>query len=201
MSELPEGEKVKRVAITGSIGSGKSTVSKMIAEHYPVFYCDELNAKLLQDSELVKNEIIAAFGEHLYSGGQIDKRLLAEIVFQDPEKREELEQIMHPKILDEIHKQFELLLTPLVFVEVPLLFEVSWHKYFDYSVLVFSEDEEMIRRLVARGMEKEDAQRRLSLQMRMEEKIKLADYIIKNDGTLEDLHQKVIELVKVLEGN
>ena len=192
---------MKKIAITGGIGSGKTTVSRMISAFYTVLSCDNINAILLENDLEVRNEIMSVFGEEIYPAGKINKCLLANLVFRDIEKKKFLEEIMHPRILNHIESYIAKSDEEILFVEVPLLFEAEWQQYFDFSVLVISDYDEIIERLKTRGMEEEEVKMRLNYQMDPEDKIHLADYVIENDGTLEELHEKVLKLIQVVKGN
>ena len=181
-----------KIAITGTIGSGKSEVSNYLRElGYFVFDCDETNRKLLEKGnagyEMVKFAFPEAFDED-----ELDKAKLADIVFNNPERKALLEAIMHPLILQELNKCDGYLL----FAEVPLLFEVNWDKYFDRSLLVISNEDDILKRLVEKGMTLDEAKLRISNQMSLKDKMMRANQIIYNNGSLLDLHNNIDEWLK-----
>lgn len=188
---MSENKKVK-IAITGTIGSGKSTVSKYLSEKgYCVFDCDEVNKKLLKTRayELLYNDFCECF-----TNRTLDKAKLSEIVFTNSDKRLKLESIMHPLILNELNS----INNDLIFAEVPLLFETNWDKYFDSNLLVISDKDISLERLYKRGLCYLEANKRIDSQMPVSEKMKKADEIIYNNGTLFDLYQKIDEWLNKL---
>ncbi len=160
-----------RIAISGTIGSGKSTVCLYLREKgYDVFDCDKVNAKLLEKGEEGYRRVKEAFPECFDEDG-LNKKKLSSVVFSDLRKKKALEQIMHPLILKAMFDRKD---DPL-FAEVPLLFEAGWDVYFDHNLLVVTDEEKLI----------------LNKQMPTEEKIKRADKIIYNNGSMEDLYRLV----------
>ncbi len=187
---------MKTIAITGSIGSGKSTVTKLIAKKYFTQSCDEINKRLLYESEAVRE----AFPECVIEG-KIDKVLLAEKVFSSAVERKRLEGIMHPLILKEIREKLkEHESDRYCFVEVPLLFEAHWEIYFDESLLVVTDLDHLYERLLRdRKMSVEEITKRLESQMDVTKKMRLADHLIFNNGTYEELEAKVSQFLYELE--
>ncbi|MBQ1483423.1 MAG: dephospho-CoA kinase [Erysipelotrichaceae bacterium] len=176
-----------RIAISGSIGSGKSMVAAYLREKgYDVFDCDEVNRRLLEKGEEGYLEVMKAF-PMCFDGGELDKKKLSSLVFNDPKEKEKLESIMHPLILKKLFERED---DPL-FAEVPLLFEAGWEKYFDTDLLVVTDEQILVERLVLRGLSREEAHERLRNQMSVAEKIKRADKIIYNNGSLNDLYRSV----------
>ena len=176
-----------KIAVSGSIGSGKSTVAAYIREKgYDVFDCDEVNRKLLEKGEEGYREVQKAF-PMCFDEESLNKEKLSAIVFADEEKKKQLEAIMHPLILKRLFERKD---DPLL-AEVPLLFEAGWEKYFDTSLLVVTDEDLLIERLILRGLSKEEAAARLKSQMSVAEKIKRADKIIYNNGSLDDLYRLV----------
>ena len=191
---------MKTIAVTGSIGSGKSQVIKILAQKYPVIDCDQIAHELMQEGEAGHLAIKEAFSDLLIQD-QLDRSILAQHVFNHDEDLKRLEGILHPLILKEVLKRLEAYQNEkYVFVEVPLLFEVDWQKYFDLSVVVYTKKKILYQRLQAlRQMSKEDVDQRLSKQLPVEKKRKLADYVINNDETLQTLNAKVCEFVDWLD--
>ena len=174
-----------RIAITGTIGSGKTTVSDYIRSlGYEVFDCDAVNAEILEKRghELLYESFSECFYDNI-----LDKEKLADIVFSDAEKKKQLEDIMHPLILEELEK----INTNTVIAEVPLLFEVNWDQYFDVKILVVADRNIAISRLEKRGLSYDDAVKRIENQMSTQEKIKKADRIIYNNGSLSLLYAQI----------
>ena len=176
-----------KIAVTGTIGSGKSAVCQYISSKgYDVFDCDRENALLLEKG----NEGYLALKEVFpgcFMDEELDKKMLSAIVFADPEQRKILEMIMHPLILKRLQERKD---DPL-FAEVPLLFEAGWDSYFDHDLLIVTDTDIIVSRLEKRGMGRQDALDRLNNQMPVEEKIKRADKIIYNNGSLEELYAYV----------
>lgn len=179
-----------KVAITGSIGSGKSEVCNHLRSlGYDVFDCDEVNKKLLDENgyELLHNDFIDCFDDDV-----LNKQKLADLVFNNKDAKDKLESIMHPLILKQLMDRED---DPL-FAEVPLLFESNWEKYFDESVLVIADEKDTLDRLINRGLSREDAINRLKNQMSVIEKAKKATRIIYNNGTLDDLYSLIDSYIK-----
>ena len=183
-----------KVAITGSIGSGKSEVSKYLrSKGYDVFDCDRYNSYLLRKNSKAYPKLLKQFPD-CFKNGKLDKKLLSKKVFTNKKEKKKLEAIMHPLILEKLNSRKD---DPL-FCEVPLLFEVKWDKYFDHSILVVTDSKKTIKRLINRGLNTIEIENRLKNQMSVKEKIKLADIIIYNNGSLKDLYKKIDTVLKKL---
>lgn len=175
-----------KIAITGTIGSGKTEVANYLRDKgYDVFDCDEINRQILNENayELLKDDFIDCFDNEV-----LNKQKLADVIFNDEEKKHRLESLLHPLILDKLMQRDD----EILFAEVPLLFESQWDQYFDRNILVICDRDIAIERLINRGISSDEANRRINNQMPVQEKIKKADRIIYNNGSLSDLH-KVIQ--------
>ena len=173
-----------KIAITGTIGSGKSTVAAYLRDKgYFVFDCDEVNRELLSSGVLID------YFPECYENGLLNKKKLANIVFSDENKRLLLESIMHPLILERMKKESGK--HDPFFAEVPLLFEVKWDKYFDEILLVVVDEKIALERLVDRGLSIEESKQRIKSQMSTKEKIERSDVIIYNDSSLFSLYEKI----------
>ena len=191
---------MKTIAITGVMGSGKSTVSKMLSEFYPVYNTDLINLQLQAKDHSGYQKIIQEFGRDILNDNQeIDRQKLAAIVFTDVTAKEKLEQIMHPLIKDELDKLIKNTDSEFCFVEVPLLFEKDWDKFFDYSLNVSGNMTTIIERTAKnRNLTTQQVQERLNQQLSQAEKENKSNFIINNDKSLEDLQEKVVQLINTL---
>lgn len=193
-----------RVGLTGGIGCGKSAVVQMLREMgVPVIEADDLVRELSQAGEAVHDKIVKTFGrEILAEDGEIDRARLAGIVFGSPEKLALLNGIVHPPVLERTEQwvgERRREGARLVVVEAPLLVEAGFHRQFDRLVVVWCRPEQQLERLSGRGMSREEAERRIAAQMPVEEKMRLADYLIDNSGTRDETRRQVELLVKKLE--
>lgn len=192
------------VGLTGGIASGKSTVAGILAQSgYEVVDADFLAREVVKSQSSGFEKIVKLFGRTIVQAdGELDRKKLGDIVFSDPQKRLELENITHPLIqkrVEEIKKNIEKRGDALAFYDVPLLFEKKLEKNFDAIVVVASSQEQQIQRLMKRNnLEQGQAKARIQAQIPIEAKVKLTEYVIWNSGSLEDLTQKTLECVKKL---
>ena len=189
-----------RLGLTGSFGSGKSTVARFIRqEGIPVIDADEIAHRVTRKGSEGLRKIIKEFGEeYLTAQGELDRKRLASVVFSSPQALKKLEAIVHPLV-----RQEELALLekyknePLVVLCVPLLFEKGMDTYVDKVAVVIVDEEERYRRLNQRyGYTVEQIKERLNAQMPQEEKIRRADFVIDNSGSLAETQKQVKELIK-----
>ena len=154
----------KKIAITGGIGSGKSTVSNILKDKgYPVYSCDEIYAELVNSKEYI-DEIKKAFPSAIKQG-EIDKKCLAEIIFSDKQKRTQLNKIAHPLIMQTLLARMNENDSQIVFAEVPLLLEGNFENLFDKTIVVLRNREERIRSICNRdGIPPEKAEERINAQ-------------------------------------
>lgn len=183
------------VGLTGGIGSGKTTVARMLAERGAVIVdADEVARRALDPGTPGHQRVVEAFGpEVLTKGGSVDREALADVVFQDPGKRHELEAIVHPEVfrlLQEAvaeHRDSD----RLVVFDAALLVETGFDRACDVVVVVSVPVEEQIRRLEERGMDAEEAKRRIEAQVAPEAREERADVLLPNSGSLEELEGRV----------
>jgi dephospho-CoA kinase len=184
------------LGLTGSLGSGKSTVAELmrtIAEAV-VIDADSIVYDLQKPGTSVFEQIIKEFGSEIVrSDGSLDRKQLAALVFTDATKRQRLNEIVHPAVYQEEVRLLEKYKNaPLVVLMVPLLFEVGMEKLTDKTAVVVVGEPERHTRLMERsGLTPIEIQTRLDAQMSQEDKIRKADYIINNSGTLEATRAQV----------
>ena len=192
------------VGLTGSVGTGKSTVTNFFRElgAYIIDW-DELAREVTRPHLRAWKEIVEYFGKDcLNEDLTINRQKLAEIVFSDKEKVTKLNQIVHPEVFkeDEIITNKIKSLDPdaLIIKDIPLLFELTRPIFVDKVVVVSASEQTQLRRLEAKGMSRDDAQSRIKSQLPLEEKIKSADFVINNDGPLEETKRQVEKIYSLL---
>lgn len=194
MSKL---SKKKVIGITGSMGSGKSEISRYLRNKYPVLDCDQVNADLLKKGNLGYQKLNDLRIVELDSNGQIIKESLASYMFSKAEHRKQVEAILHPLIFEQMHKWIYEQESSIVFVEMPILFEISAQDHFDSIWCVVADLDVALSRLQTyRNFTREQALARLVSQMNPEEKMAKSDIVLQNNGTVEQLHKQIEEALK-----
>lgn len=185
-----------KIAITGGIGSGKSTVAEILAaQGEKVFSCDKIYAGLLSENKKMTQKIISEFGEKILNGRSIDKKVLSELVFSDNTLLEKLNNITHPEILNSVNELTNK--EHLCFVEVPLFFESKWEQYFNSAIVVLRDINERIAALTMRNnLKQEEAENRIKTQLNYDNCDFAEYYVIHNNGNLTDLKQKTLKILK-----
>ena len=195
------------IGLTGGIGTGKSTVSQILKEKkFPVIDLDIISHEVIKFPKVVE-KIVENFGKEVLEYNNtwnwiVSREKLGRVIFGNREKRLILNSVMHPEILRimrekilECKKE-----NKIIFVEIQLLFEVQWEKEFDYILLVSAEKETQIKRILSRdNRSKEEALNIINSQMSLDEKKKRSDYVIENDGNIQDLEKKVDDFLKKIE--
>jgi len=188
-----------KVGLTGSIAVGKSYVVSVLAElGCATFDADKLAHSVMEPGREAYKDIVSEFGsEILREDGAIDRTKLGPIVFADTEKRKRLNEIVHPRVIEE---QNRLLAEAeaadpdgIAVIDAALMIESGGYKRFDKLIVVFCDRETQIERLMERNkITREDAEQRVAAQMSSEEKRRYADYEINTSGTFEDTRERVI---------
>lgn len=192
--------------LTGGIGAGKSTVANMFQESgIPVVLADDVGREVASKGSDGLAEIVRSFGPDVLDGnGELDRRKLGTLIFNDPDRRRELEGILHPRVRDqsrELFSQLEQAGNQIVVYESALLYETQRHTEMRGVILVTASEEQRIARVRSRdGSEEEAVRQRIKAQMDDEEKRGLADYIIENNGDLQALRREVDSLIEQLLG-
>ena len=187
-----------RIGITGGIATGKSRVTQLLRERGSfTFSADEAARAELGHNSTTLQQVVNRFGtEILQDDNSLNRKKLGEIIFQDGRARSDLERITHPGIARLLRAQITAVESDYpdtsVFVEVPLLFEAKLENFFEIIVVVAASEEVQRHRLVNRdGIASEDASRRIKAQMPISSKVSLADYVVRNDTTENDLRKNV----------
>ena len=192
-----------KVGLTGGIGSGKSSVSELFFKWGAyIFDADSVAKEILNNNETAQGEIIAEFGTDILDGsGNIDKQKLARIAFQDENHQLRLNTIIHPYVFTEIDSKFDIILSnkkhEIFVVDAALIYESGADTHMDYIIVVTSHLRLRTQRVMERGgLTREEFLSRLDLQWPDEDKVHMADFVIHNNGTENDLleeSQKVFD--------
>jgi dephospho-CoA kinase len=197
-----------KIGITGGIGSGKSTVCRSFEKYnVPVYYADDRAKWLMNNKEELKEKLIITFGTSVYdTRGNLDRKYLAEIVFNDKEKLEILNSIVHPAVYEdskEWQSEQEALGVSYTLKEAALLFEAGSYLALDKIIVVTAPEDVRIKRVMARDkVSREAVLARISKQMPQSKKEELADYVITNlewesiDIQVSETHRKINHLAK-----
>ena len=186
-----------KVGLTGGIASGKSTVASLLRDRdCQVLELDPLGHELLEPGQSAYDEVAREFGEGILGPGEkVDRAKLGAIIFSDPAKRERLNQILHPRILQVVRQWFAALDRPdgpdLAVAEAALIIEAGFQKELDKLIVCWARPDQQLARLMERGLPRDQAALRIAAQMPAEEKRALADEVIDCSGSLEETERQV----------
>jgi len=188
---------VLRVALTGGIGSGKSLVGEILEELGAlVIDSDQLAREVIERGSPGYEEVITAFGDSILSEGQIDRAKLAAVVFKEVDLRKKLESIIHPLVREAAEKLAKNLPSGAILVnQIPLLVESDGAKRFDFVITVSADEEIRRERLRLRGLKDYEITERMAAQVADLDREKIANYILRNDGSIDELTRAVEELM------
>lgn len=194
----------KIIGITGGIASGKSTLCTLLSNmSYTIINTDNITHDLYTKENKGYKKILEIFGEKILDKYRnIDRKKLGNIVFNDKKKMLQLEDLIHPLVMEEVLNKVEKTDEKIIFVEIPQLFEaydkVTQYINFYEIWLIYVDEKEQLKRLIKRdNLSKEEAIKRINSQMSLEEKKLKADFLIENNGNIEDLELKLINKIKM----
>lgn len=192
---------MKVIGITGGIGSGKSSVSEILRTHGFFVYDSDSRAKyLMNHNEDLIQEIKKLLGKNVYNELGLDRKLVAQLVFSDEDLLQQLNQLVHPKVFEDfeffkLHHRNE----NFIFKESALLFETESYKNCNKVLLVTADENIRINRVMQRDLvSKQEVINRMNRQWKEEIKVKLADFVIENNGNYAELNQKVKDFLSFL---
>lgn len=188
------------VGITGGIGSGKSYICQIIQSMgYPVFYSDAEAQTILQSDSETISLVKSIFGEEAYQNGELVKSYIAQKIFENQYLREELNQLVHPKVRDRFYQWAQQSDSDIVFTEAAILFEAGAYKNYDYMVLVTAPHELKIERVMKRNnFTRQQVEARMNVQWPDDKKAELANFIINNDQK-EPLLPQIVKIIEAIQ--
>ena len=192
------------VGLTGNIAAGKSTVTSIFKElGAHIIDWDELARQVVRPHSKAWKEISEHFGKGILNVDlTINRQKLADIVFSNKRELTKLNQIVHPEVFEMDERATNEIRNrdpdALIIKDIPLLFEVTRPVFVNKVIVVSASEETQLRRLEERGINRRDAQKRIKCQLSLEEKIKSADFVINNDGPLEDTRRQVEDIFCLL---
>lgn len=194
----------KTIGLTGSIATGKSTVSKWFAKQgIPVIDADQIAKEVVEPGQKAYWEIVSTFGEEILQDDQfIDRKKLGQIIFSTPTKRDQLNHIVHPIVVDKMTEEiahYRHLKEPLIILDIPLLFESELAYLVDKVVVVYTTPRQQLDRLMQRDqLTEQEANERISAQMSIDDKVSLADHVINNSGSVNETQIQCIQFIKMI---
>jgi dephospho-CoA kinase len=197
MKKITKYKNPKVVGVTGGIGSGQSSVCQILSQlGCKVIDVDKKAKQIISRDRSLQKELIKTFGNEIFfKDGQLNRRLLASIAFQDEEKTQKLNRLVHPRMVSEVIEEMENARFsqkyPLVVIDAALIYEISIEQMFDSIIVVFTSLKNRVDRVMKRdGLTKDEILARVRRQIPLEEKKKWAEYVVDNDGSLEDLEKQ-----------
>lgn len=175
---------MKKIGITGGIGSGKSFIATIIERMgYPVYYSDVRSKELTNSHPIIRQGLIDLVGENVFFGGELDKKVLATAIFSNDALRLKVNQLIHPIVRQDFEDWANAQKSNLIFNEAAILFETGAYRNFDATILVYAPEELRLQRVLKRDIiTKEEVLARMNNQLKDEEKRKMTPFQILNDG-------------------
>jgi dephospho-CoA kinase len=191
---------IKRNGLTGGIGSGKTTIARMLeAMSYPVYYSDLRSKELCDSDEGIRSQLILLCGDKAYEDGHLNRPYLSDCIFSNPDLRLKVNEIIHPIVRKDFEDWISKLTSALIFNEAAILFETGAYQQFDAVILVCAPISQRIERVMLRDLcTKSSVEQRIQSQWTDEQKRALANFCIENDGSqplliqVEEILQKLL---------
>lgn len=199
-------KRTARIGVTGKLGSGKSLLLKLMAEHasptmrFVAIRSDDLARELMEHDPAIRNTLTEILGTKAYANGTLDRVYVASQIFHDRSLLKKVEAVVHPAVTKEVEKIFQLNTSGVVAVESALILKSAFREVFDYIVLIESPMEASIERVVKQGrLTRREAEARLAEQDFDQQSHDEADFFIENAGTEEAFDEKCRNLIALLE--
>ena len=191
---------MKHIGLTGGIGSGKTTVSKILVKNGIPVYDSDSNAKLLMNSSNeIKKLIINHFGKLSYTNNKLNNKYISKIIFNNPVEMNRINSLIHPFVHDNFNKWKNNFSSKYVIFESAIIFETGSYEKFDFNILVLSDIEKRIKMVINRDFSSEDdVLTRIKSQWIDDKKIPFADYVIKNNKSFKSLENNVLMMIDAL---
>ena len=194
-----------RVGLTGGIGTGKSTASNFFKKLGAFVFDADAEAKnLLSSNDVVQHELISEFGTDIINpSGEIDKKKLARVAFQDVDHQRRLNSVVHPYIYDLIDNSYDKVLSDgkhnVFIIDAAMIYESGYDIHLDYVIVITAQLKNRMERTLDRNtLTREEILKRMEFQWTEEEKVNMADFVIHNDATEEKLNKNIKSLMKKL---
>lgn len=193
---------MQTIGITGGIGSGKSIIAQILKRlGYPVYIADTEASRLIDEDPHIRLELTKLYGEDIYQGPALNRARLAGIIFQDREALQKVNQIVHPRVVEDFHCWCHHQISPWVFFESAILYEAKIDRFFDIIICVTAPEEVRIGRVSARDhTTAEKVRERILNQLDDRKKCQQADFVIHNDNRQMVLEQ-ILETLKKIKNN
>ena len=187
------------IALTGGMGSGKSTIANLLRKRgMKVLDLDEIGHEALEDDG-VKGELRKVFGDEIFDGERINRKKLGRIVFSDRKKLRILNSIVHPKMLDILWRKVKNCPEDIVIVDGAIIIDIGIQDRFDLVVVADVDVETQIQRIIERdNITREEAKRRIEMQISRDERLKHADFVVDTSLSKERIREKVDELIDLI---
>ena len=193
------------VGLTGGIATGKSLVSQILKELGAyIIDADKIARQVVEPEKPAWLEIVKFFGRDIINKDKIiNRKRLGEIIFNDPVKRRKLEEIVHPRVIEEENRMLKeyLKIKPdgIVIIDAALLIEAGSHKRVDKLIVVYADKETQTKRLMERdGLSRTDAEKKIASQLPLDKKVKMADFVIDNSKGIEETQRQTIDIFNKL---